>query len=51
MAGCLKSKVIVAINNNKEAPIYRFSHYGVVGEYGEVLKAFNHEIRRSASPG
>jgi electron transfer flavoprotein alpha subunit len=50
MAGCLKSKVIIAINNNREAPIFRFSHYGIVGDYGDVLKAFNHEIRRLVIP-
>jgi len=50
MAGCLKSKMIVAINNDKEAPIFQMSHYGVVGDYDEVLKAFNDEIRKSGSP-
>lgn len=46
MAGCLKSKTIVAINTDESAPIFRFSHFGVVGDYQEVLKGFNDEIRR-----
>lgn len=51
MAGCLKSKVIVAINSDEEAPIFQMSHYGVDGDYNEVLRAFNDEIRRSRSEG
>jgi electron transfer flavoprotein alpha subunit len=46
MAGCRNAKTIVAINNNKEAPIFRMSRYGVVGHYREVLKGFNDEYRR-----
>jgi electron transfer flavoprotein alpha subunit len=45
MAGCLKSKVIVAINSDESAPIFRFSHYGVVDDYKQVLKGFNEEVR------
>jgi electron transfer flavoprotein alpha subunit len=46
MAGCLKSKVIVAINSDESAPIFRFAHYGVVADYSGVLKGFNEELRR-----
>ena len=46
MAGCLKSKVIIGINTDKEAPIFKFSHFGVVGDYDEVLSGFNDECRR-----
>lgn len=47
MAGCSKSKTIVAINSDKGAPIFKLSDYGVVGDYKEVLKGFNDEIKRS----
>ncbi len=51
MAGCLKSKVIVAINNDEAAPIFQMSHYGVIADYNEVLRAFNDEIVRAKSEG
>ncbi len=44
MAGCLNSRTIIAINEDEEAPIFRMSHYGLVGDYKEALKAFNEEI-------
>ena len=46
MAGCMKSKTIVAINSDDSAPIFKFSRFGVVGDYKEVLKGFNEEIGR-----
>jgi electron transfer flavoprotein alpha subunit len=46
MAGCLKSKTIISINIDEEAPIFRFSHYGVVGDYKEVLRGFNDECKK-----
>jgi electron transfer flavoprotein alpha subunit len=45
MAGCMKSKTIVAINTDESAQIFKFSHIGVVGNYQEVLKGFNDEVR------
>lgn len=37
MAGCQKSKTIVAINNDPTAPIFRFARYGVVAKWEEVV--------------
>jgi electron transfer flavoprotein alpha subunit len=46
MAGCMKSHTIVAINTDGSAPIFNLSHIGVVGDYQEVLEAFNDEVRK-----
>ena len=46
MAGCSKSKTIVAINSDEGAPIFKLAHYGVVGDYKEVLKGFNDEVKK-----
>lgn len=40
MAGCSGAKTIVAINKDKDAPIFRESRYGVAGEWEQVLPAF-----------
>ncbi len=46
MAGCSKSKLIVAINSDESAPIFKLSHIGVIGNYKEVLESFNEEVKR-----
>jgi electron transfer flavoprotein alpha subunit len=48
MAGCMKSKTIVAINSDESAPIFKMAHVGVVGDYREVLAGFNDEMRQRA---
>lgn len=40
MSGCSSSRVIVAINNDPRAPIFRKATYGVVGDWEDVLPAF-----------
>ena len=37
MAGCIGSKVIVAINRDADANIFKVSDFGVVGDYRQVL--------------
>jgi electron transfer flavoprotein alpha subunit len=51
MAGCMKSKMIVAVNSDESAPIFKMAHIGVVGDYKEVLEGFNEEMRRQLSGG
>ncbi len=45
MAGCSNSKVIVAINKDSEANIFRESRYGVVGDWEAVLPGLMQGIR------
>lgn len=45
MAGCSNSKVIVAINKDTEANIFRDARYGVAGDWTAVLPAFMQAIR------
>ncbi len=40
MTGCSSSQVIVAINNDPDAAIFRMASYGVVGDWQEVLSGF-----------
>lgn len=39
MAGCSNARIIVAINNDPNAPIFRYAHYGIVDDCLEVLPA------------
>ena len=45
-AGMRTSKIIVAINKDREAPIFKLAKYGVVGDLFEVLPALSAEVRR-----
>ena len=45
MAGCSGAKVIVAINKDPEANIFRESRYGVVGDWQKVLPALSEALR------
>lgn len=46
LAGVNRSKVIVVINKDAEAPFFKAADYGVVGDVFEVLPKFTAEVKK-----
>lgn len=49
MAGCSGAKVIVAVNKDAEAEIFKQARYGVVGDWRKIVPAFTEAIRELVS--